>query len=70
MANTSGKKIGGREKGTSNQKKNGSITMTLKRKKKKKPNYNPSGLETVKFIFEKSKNGLVVIDNISFMKGL
>jgi len=34
------------------------------------PNFNPSSIETVKFIFDKSENGVVVIDNIGFMKSL
>jgi hypothetical protein len=32
------------------------------------PNFNPSSLKTIKFIFDKSKKGVVVIDNIGFMK--
>lgn len=33
-------------------------------------NFNPSAIENIKFIFDKSKNGVVVIDNIGFMKSL
>jgi len=32
------------------------------------PNFNPSSIKTIKFIFDKSENGVVVIDNIGFMK--
>lgn len=34
------------------------------------PNFNPSSIQTVKFIFDKNENGVVVIDNIGFMKSL
>jgi len=32
------------------------------------PNFNPSSIKIIKFIFDKSKKGVVVIDNIGFMK--
>ena len=34
------------------------------------PDFNISGLKEVKFIFDRSESGVVVIDNIGFMKGL
>ncbi len=34
------------------------------------PNFNPSSIENIEFIFDKSKNGVVAIDNIGFMKSL
>jgi len=34
------------------------------------PDFNISGLIEVKFIFDRSESGVVVIDNIGFMKGL
>ncbi len=34
------------------------------------PNFNPSSIETIKFIFDRSENGVVVIENIGFMKSL
>ena len=34
------------------------------------PNFNPTCIESLKFIFDKSENGVVVIDNIGFMKSL
>lgn len=32
------------------------------------PNFNPSSIKIIKFIFDKSKKGVIVIDNIGFMK--
>jgi hypothetical protein len=34
------------------------------------PKFNPSRIENIEFIFDKSKNGVVIIDNIGFMKSL
>ena len=34
------------------------------------PNFNPLSIETIKFIFDRSEKGVVVIDNIGFMKSL
>jgi hypothetical protein len=34
------------------------------------PSFEISGLEEVKFIFDKSQSGVIVIDNIGFMKSL
>lgn len=34
------------------------------------PSFDPKGIQTIKFIFDKSENGVVVIDNIGFMKSL
>ena len=34
------------------------------------PEFNPSNIENIQFIFDKSKSGVITIDNIGFMKSL
>lgn len=34
------------------------------------PSFDPKSIQTIKFVFDKSENGVVVIDNIGFMKSL
>ncbi|WP_345170282.1 hypothetical protein [Algibacter aquimarinus] len=34
------------------------------------PNFSPSNIKELKFIFDKDESGVIVIDNIGFMKSL